>query len=414
MKKNQNLQELISELEVYIKSLSYHRVTQLKYQRGWSLLNDFMVKNSIKFYNPQVGEKFIFNIMKNRPYKNLSRKEKDLIRIASITSEFQATGVIKFRSVSKKYNFDGEIGKIILIYLKHLKFKGYAAKTLESKKIYLLRLLDYLKANNILSLNMLENQHILQFINGLGIYSKSTIHNMFSTLKGFFKYLYQNGTISIDFSYVIPKSSYKKESKLPTTYTKDEVKKLLKSVDRANPKGKRDYAMILLAARLGLRASDICRLKFKNIKWEQNNITIKQTKTARTVELPLLTEVGNAIIDYLKYGRPESELPYIFICIGQPYDKLKEPTLHSIVSFYLKRAKIANLDKKKHGPHVLRHSLASCLLEQKTPLPIISEVLGHSNTGSTKTYLRIDLNSLKQCSLEVPVLNSPYYTPEVN
>jgi len=414
MKKNQKLQELISELEMYIKSLSYHRVTQLKYRRGWNLLNNFMVKNSIEFYNPQVGELFISSIMKNRPYKNLSRKEKDFIRIANVTSEFQTTGVIKFRSVSKKYNFDGEIGKVILTYLDYLKFKGYAAKTMECKKIYLLRFLDYLKANNIFSLNMLENQHILQFINSLGIYSKSTIHNMFSTLRGFLKYLFQNEIVLIDFSYVIPKSSYKKESKLPTTYTKNEVKKLLKSVDRANPKGKRDYAMILLAARLGLRASDICRLKFENINWEQNNIRIKQIKTTRTVELPLLTEVGNAILDYLKFGRPESELPYIFICIGQPYNKLKEPTLHSIVSFYLKRAKINNLDKKKHGPHALRHSLACSLLEQKTPLPVISEVLGHGSIESTKTYLRIDLKSLNQCSLEVPVLNSPYYNQEVN
>jgi len=414
MKKQQKLQELVSELEVYIKKLSYHKTTQQRYQRGWKLLNDFMSKNSIEFYNYQVGEKFISSIMKNRFYESLSRKEKDLIRIANVTTEFQTTGVIRFRSVSKQYDFGGKIGKIILNYFDHLKFKGYASKTLEAKKIYLLRFLDHLKANNIFSLKTLESQHILQFINSLGIYSKSTIHNMFSTLRGFFKYLYQSEILSIDFSYIIPKSGYKKDSKLPTTYTQKEVKKLLKSVDRANSKGKRDFAMILLAARLGLRASDICRLKFENINWEQNNIRIKQTKTAKIVELPLLTEVGNAIIDYLKYGRPESDLPYIFICLGQPYGKLKEPTLHSIVSFYFRRAKINNLDKKKHGPHALRHSLAYSLLEQKTPLPVISEVLGHSSTESTRTYLRIDLNSLNQCSLEVPELNSPYYIQEVN
>ncbi|MCD8500444.1 MAG: hypothetical protein LRY71_00600 [Bacillaceae bacterium] len=78
-----------------------------------------------------------------------------------------------------------------------------------------------------------------------------------------------------------------------------------------------------------------------------------------------MTEIGNAIIDYLKYGRPESELPYIFIRAGRPYDKLEEPTLHSIVSFYLKRAGIKNIDKKKHGPHALRLSLAGILLEKK-------------------------------------------------
>jgi len=167
--------------------------------------------------------------------------------------------------------------------------------------------------------------------------------------------------------------------------------------------------MILLAARLGLRASDICGLKFENIHWETNTLLLVQKKTKEKIELPLLVEIGNAIIDYLKYGRPISDLPYIFIRAGQPYDRLEEPTLHSIVSFYLRRAGINNIDEKKHGPHALRHSLAGFLLEKKTPLPVISEVLGHTNTESTKTYLRIDLESLRQCALEVSPLNSPYY-----
>jgi integrase/recombinase XerD len=106
-----------------------------------------------------------------------------------------------------------------------------------------------------------------------------------------------------DLTYLVPKSSYKKEAHLSTTYTKDEVERLINAVDRGNPKGKRDVAMILLAARLGLRASDICRLKFENIHWETNTIYLIQKKTQEKIELPLLTEFGNAIIDYLKYGR---------------------------------------------------------------------------------------------------------------
>lgn len=188
---------------------------------------------------------------------------------------------------------------------------------------------------------------------------------------------------------------------------------MLKAVDRSNPKGKRDVVMILLAARLGLRASDICGLKFENIHWETNTIHLTQRKTKEKIELPLLVEIGNAIVDYLKFGRPISDLPYLFLRVGQPYDKLAEPTLHSIVSFYLKQAGIDNIDKKKHGPHALRHSLAGILLEKKTPLPVISEVLGHTNTESTKSYLRIDLNSLRQCALEVLPLKSPLYQ-EVN
>lgn len=232
---------------------------------------------------------------------------------------------------------------------------------------------------------------------------------MLSSLRNFLKYLQDNLYTVNDFSYLVPKSNYKKESHLPTTYEKDEVERLIKAVDCGNPKGKRDVAMILLAARLGLRSSDICGLRFENIHWETNTILLNQQKTKKRIELPLLADVGIAIIDYLKYGRPASDLPYIFIHSNQPYDRLAEPTLHSIVSFYLRRAGINNIDEKKHGPHALRHSLAGFLLEKKTPLPVISEVLGHTNTQSTKTYIRIDMEALGQCALEVPPLDSPYF-----
>jgi site-specific recombinase XerD len=91
------------------------------------------------------------------------------------------------------------------------------------------------------------------------------------------------------------------------------------------------------------------------------------------------------------------------------YLKLQEPTLHSIVCYYMRLAEIANIDHKKHGPHALRHSLAGFLLEKKTPLPVISEVLGHTNTESTKTYIKIDMDSLRQCALEVPPVSDGYY-----
>jgi integrase len=221
--------------------------------------------------------------------------------------------------------------------------------------------------------------------------------------------LQQEHILDVDLSYLVPKDNYRKEAKLPTTYTEEEIERMLSAVDRGNPKGKRDYAMLLLACRLGLRASDICGLSFSNLLWQENLIVLIQEKTKKRIELPLLADVGNAIIDYLKYGRTVSQLPYIFLHAGHEERKLAEPTLHSIVSLYLKRAGVKNVEKKKHGPHALRHSLAGFLLQKKTPLPVISEILGHDSTESTKTYLRIDMEHLRQCALEVPPVAESYY-----
>ncbi len=127
------------------------------------------------------------------------------------------------------------------------------------------------------------------------------------------------------------------------------------------------------------------------------------------IELPLLTEIGEAVIDYLKYGRPKSELPYVFLHVIQPYDWLHRATLHSITCQYLRLAAIKDEGNRKHGPHALRHSLAGILLEKKTPVPVISEVLRHRSTESTRYYLCIDINTLKQCALDVPPVSTSFY-----
>jgi len=246
-------------------------------------------------------------------------------------------------------------------------------------------------------------------LKALSYSTKATIHCTLCSLRGLLRHLQQERILDVDLSYLVPKDNYRKEAKLPTTYTEKEIERMLSAVDRGNPKGKRDYAMLLLACRLGLRASDICGLSFSNLLWQENLIVLIQGKTKKRIELPLLADVGNAIIDYLKYGRPVSQLQYIFLHAGHEERKLAEPTLHSIVNLYLRQAGVTNVEKKKHGPHALRHSLAGFLLQKKTPLPVISELLGHDSTESTKTYLRIDMEQLRQCALEVPPVDESYY-----
>lgn len=408
-KNHQLLTELISRAEKYFMDLSYSNERIRSFRKGWNMLDEYMKKHTIELYSSIVGEQFIQSITGESSYDRLTRSEKNIVRSTNVLTEYQTTGTVKFRSILKTYEFKGEIGDLILSFLSYRKSIGFSKDTLDSNRLYLHRFLLHLEVHEVVTISGMNKKHIMDFINSMGFYSKATMHCMLSALRNFLKYLRANFHTLNDFSFLVPKSNYKNESSLPTTYEKDEVERLIQAVDCGSPKGKRDMTMILLAARLGLRASDICGLKFENIHWETNSIVLIQQKTKEKIELPLLTEIGNAIIDYLRNGRPVSDLPYIFIHSNQPYGRLAESTLHSIVSFYLRRAGINNVNEKKHGPHALRHSLAGFLLEKKTPLPVISDVLGHANTETTKTYLRIDLSSLRQCALEVPQLDSPYY-----
>lgn len=402
------LEDLSTELFNYLRVLSYSEKVIERYRANTKKIAAFMKKKDYKYYSSEVCEKYIKSIIGNGIYQSLKRSKKDKMRCANVLLEYQSTGSVLYRSVQKTYEFKGETGSHMKRYLKYRLSQNISAKTIASDRIYLNRFNDYVRTHNIFKIAEIKKGDILGFIHTLSFFNHGTIHCTLSSLRGFIKYLFVNNYIPIDLSYVIPKDNYKSNSKLPSTYSVDEIAKLLRAVDRGSPKGKRDYAIILLAAKLGLRASDICNLQFENILWNRDSIVLTQGKTGKQIELPLLEEIGNAIIDYLKYARPESKLPYIFIHLIAQFQKLKAPTLHSIISFYMRRAGI-NYKGKKHGPHALRHSLAGLLLEKMTPLPVITEVLGHKNTESTKDYLRIDLQSLRICALEVPQLNTNFY-----
>jgi integrase len=165
----------------------------------------------------------------------------------------------------------------------------------------------------------------------------------------------------------------------------------------------------MLAVRLGIRASDIARLEFRNIFWASNTISFKQFKTGETVELPLSADVGESIIDYIKYARPVSECRTIFLENKFPNLPINPKTITGIASRTILKSGV-NVGERKHGSHALRHTMASLLLGKKTPLPVISELLGHTSIYSSMCYLRIDIETLRQCALDVPPVPESFYT----
>ncbi len=156
-----------------------------------------------------------------------------------------------------------------------------------------------------------------------------------------------------------------------------------------------------MVAKLGIRVGDIKALELSDLDWRSMTISIVQEKTGTSVTYPILDDIGWALIDYLKNGRPISDSHHLFIRLQAPYTAFGEnANLHNIITKYTRAAGIAILEGKRHGMHSLRHSLASALLEQGTPLPVISDILGHLNSQSTAVYLRTDMNGLKACALD--------------
>jgi len=174
-----------------------------------------------------------------------------------------------------------------------------------------------------------------------------------------------------DLGRAVTGSHNKKNSILPIL-GKDEEKKLLKGADKTTATGKRNYAMLMLAMRTGLRSIDIVNLKLADIKWRINTIEIIQQKTKRPLVLPLLAEVGNAIADYIMGGRPVSDCKYVFLRSLAPYRQLDCSCTYKVSSKVMKDAGICQAEGERRGFHRLRRTIATRLLENETPLPVIS------------------------------------------
>ena len=305
--------------------------------------------------------------------------------------------------------FDGPLGAVIKDFLDYKRIEKRLSKTrLDCYSRQLHRFFTYCQKYQILSIQVIDLNVLLRYLGQLDAQT-TPVYLAISTLRGLMKYAFEQQLLLVDYTRKIPRYKRANQAKLPSTYSGKEVEKLVASVDRSTATGKRNYAIILIAARLGLRASDIARLRFDNLHWQSSTIQLRQCKTGKELTLPLLAEVGNAIIDYLKYARPQSEAPQVFLTARPPFGPFPSS---NVVTHVVQRAfRKAGIDiqGKKFGPHTLRHTLASRMLEKHTILPVISQVLGHESTESTRYYLRIDLTSMRQCILEVPLVGANFY-----
>lgn len=362
-----------------------------------------MSDRGIQHYDFSVGQEFI----RDKISSTVTPAERDIIRSISVLDDMLATGKISKRTVhrvTKTPELTGLIGQAIKCFMARLKELRRSRSTIHGHLLYLHRFYQYLENNQIHSLHNIDDQDIISFIS---TQANSKI-NVVSSLRVFFRYLHEEGIIKTDYSYILANYKWTKREKLPSFYTSEEVKQIEYSVGRSSDVGKRNYAVLLLATRLGLRASDITGLQFANIDWDNSLITLQQCKTSKEIELPLLTQVGEAIINYLRFGRPRSSSAHIFLSARAPYRPMTGAAVSNAVRQIIDGSGIS-IGQRRHGPHSMRHSLASRLLENSVSLPVISESLGHKTTETTMTYLRIDIKALRECALDVPTVNEEFY-----
>jgi len=227
-------------------------------------------------------------------------------------------------------------------------------------------------------------------------------------LKVFFRYAYTYGLIEQNICCWLPTAS--RHYPIPTVYTVEEIGKILSSIDRSTCIGKRNYCIILIAARLGMRACDIAKLTLSDINRSGNIIRITQQKTDVSVEFPLLYEISVALDDYVNNARPDTSITNVFLTVPLPdINALSTQGIYAVVSSAIVQSGV-DVNSRRRGTNALRSSLASQLLDEGRNYSEIQQVLGHTSPDVAKHYIRVEAERLRICALEVPLFQNEVVT----
>ncbi len=286
-------------------------------------------------------------------------------------------------------------------FCEELVYRGYSKATIESNTRKVQLLIMFLVTHGVASSSDITIRHIETYLKTLENKAVKYVGLFLYVFRNFFSFLYERGYIADDLTLKLPKVRTPRNTSIPYVWSKNDIKKLLCAIDRADPKGKRDYAILLLAIRLGLRIGDIRNLKKSSIDWSRNTINLKMAKTGQPIELPLLKDIGWAIIDYLQNGRPATNSECLFVRHKAPFNAFGDRNaFNKELHRYILKAGLNIPGEQRHGMQSLRSTLARNMLEIKSPLPIISEALGHQSVNTTSLYLKIDIEGLRKCALD--------------
>jgi integrase/recombinase XerD len=274
--------------------------------------------------------------------------------------------------------------------------RGLARATVVCYLPVVRRLLTERFGNKALRLEDLRPADLIRFIlrearRVSRIHARTTV----TALRSFLRFLRQRGVIKTELAAALPGVAHWRLSHLPKSLPPDQVEQLLRSCDRRTPSGQRDYAILLLLARLGLRGGEVLAMTLDDLDWEHGEMVV-HGKGQRLERLPLPRDVGTALVHYLRHVRPACSSRNVFIRLKAPLRGLRLTAICCVVRRALKRA---GLDPDFKGAHLLRHSLATTMLRRGASLGEIGQLLRHRQPTTTQIYAKVDIKALRGIAL---------------
>jgi site-specific recombinase XerD len=400
----ESLAELIAGARRQMKEAGYAPSTRRRYGDVWGSLRSFArtVEKTDRF-SVELTERFLVrNCPSNACPHPLPPRFMQEVSALRLLTEFHLRRHIKPRRYpDRRLSLPVHFQEVLAEYEQYCISAGQRPATLRMRRQQITTLLIFLHRAGVEQVSQVRPVHVSDFLFSQRYHSPGALGITISLVRCFLRYLQACGILQHDVAGTVPKTYHCSYAKIPSVWTTEEVEALLAQVDRGSPQGKRDYAILLLAARLGIRVGDIIRLRLEHLRWDDKRIEFSQSKTGQPLVLPLSAEVGWALIDYLRNGRPAVAHREVFVACNPPFRPFAHGNnLQYLITRYRRQAGIAVDPRRPGGLHRLRHSLASRLLQAGTPLTTISDILGHRSSESTYIYTKVNLPQLQTCALD--------------
>ena len=397
----QTVSQLAEGALAELEKQHYARISILHFKQAFARLERYAEVNGKTFLTDSLASRYLLDVFGWDSNSNV--KPTALItyqqRAVRILKCYEANRSIPGRVFSRKepppcfiHHFD--------LFMAECVSRNLSKRTIETRFIDIYDLLIYAQKKGILNIDEIEVMFLDEYLSMRSSQAPGSMPRILSSLRCFLRCMFVNRCISHDLSFFLPSRSRYPAKPVQKLWTGEEVKNLLSCVERSDSIGKRDFAIMLLILRYGMRSGDIVNLKLTDIHWESMSIKFQQEKTSVPNTLPIFDDTGWALADWITNARPQqASSNHVFVRLSAPYSGLDN--IYSLLRTRMQFAGVTTSNCGKSGAHSLRHALASNMLAESVPVHVISAVLGHSSSTSTMVYLHSDIEGLRQCALDV-------------
>jgi len=401
-----NVLQLINGTVKTLEAIPMGKNTVVFYGRCFAAIERFCSAKGYEHYSINVRDSFVAQETQRAENGDIGWIYwSGLRKAADMMLEYQSTGAVAWqRRKPRLAPLPDYFASILKSFTDSLSSE-LTVGTIDNLEIINRQMLAYFNKNNHDRFDQIGIDIVRKFITVATPNWQGNIGNLFWAVKRFFGYLNKNGYTDLDVATMLHSPAPNRKKVLPR-FTNDEVSRILGAADTSTPCGKRDYAIMMIAAEVGLRTSDIKELKLSSIDWRSNEIKVQQKKTGNFLVLPLGRDVGNAIADYILNARPKADTPYIFLRSRHPHVKLGETAGANIIIRHLEKAGIGRKAYDGKTFHAFRRTAGTNLIESGAGIVMTAQVLGHLRIESAKRYISLDENSLLECCMPLTGLET--------